>query len=316
MNARYSSAGSSLSPRARILSRNSRPTSSLNTPSFAKARERVRVQHFGPFVGVVAGAVPHRAREQVRESGDHGMLRRASGAAENSAESRACRPTASPFARSHLAMRSARSTKPKPKLPHLRIGGPESPRPLHLLEQVLGHRLARLPVPREQVQRLALPAPVLHDLRRQLHEVPGHARARQAAHLHPAQQWCSRWPNSWKIVSTSRCVSSAGLPSTGGVRLPHINPRCGLPSRQVAGDERVHPGAAALVLARVPVGIEGPQSADRRASCSDTYFTSGSHTGAPLSSRTGIPEAYRNLKHPCHHCSSGKYGRSASSSKS
>ena len=37
----------------------------------------------------------------------------------------------------------------------------------------------------------------------------------------------SRWPNSWKIVSTSLWVRSAGLPSTGGLMLPMISPRCG-----------------------------------------------------------------------------------------
>jgi hypothetical protein len=41
---------------------------------------------------------------------------------------------------------------------------------------------------REQVQRFALPAPVLHDLRGQLDEVPRHAGSRQAPHFHAAQQ--------------------------------------------------------------------------------------------------------------------------------
>ena len=74
-------------------------------------------------------------------------------------------------------------------------------------------------------------------------------------------EWCSRCPNSWKMVSTSRCVSSAGLPPTGGVRLPQIAPTCGSQPRGAldAGDQRVHPGAAALVLARIPVGIETSQ---------------------------------------------------------
>ncbi len=63
------------------------------------------------------------------------------------------------------------------------------------------------------------------------------------------------------MVSTSRWVSSAGLPPTGGVRLPQIRPRCGSKrvGRGAAGDERIHPGAAALVFARKPVGVEAAQ---------------------------------------------------------
>ena len=46
-------------------------------------------------------------------------------------------------------------------------------------------------------------------------------------------RWCSRCPNSWNSVSTSSCVSRAGLSPTGGVTLPQIRPRCGpmAPSR-------------------------------------------------------------------------------------
>ena len=58
------------------------------------------------------------------------------------------------------------------------------------------------------------------------------------------------------MVSASRCVSSAGFPSTGGVRFPQIKPRCGRPCAGIAGDQRIHPRAAALVFARIPVGVE------------------------------------------------------------
>ena len=74
------------------------------------------------------------------------------------------------------------------ELPHLRVGGAEGARALHLLEQIFGNRLAGLVVAREQIERLALPAPVLHDLRGQLDEIPRHVGAGQAAHFHAAQQ--------------------------------------------------------------------------------------------------------------------------------
>jgi hypothetical protein len=54
----------------------------------------------------------------------------------------------------------------KAHLSHLRVGRTEGAGALHLLEQFLGNRGAALPVAREQVQSVALPAPVLHDLGR------------------------------------------------------------------------------------------------------------------------------------------------------
>ena len=44
------------------------------------------------------------------------------------------------------------------ELPHLRVGGAEGARALHLLEQVFGNRLAGLVVAREQVERLRAPS--------------------------------------------------------------------------------------------------------------------------------------------------------------
>ena len=52
------------------------------------------------------------------------------------------------------------------------------------------------------------------------------------------------------------------MPSTGGVRLPQIRPSFG-------ACERIHPGAAALVFARVPIGVEGAAVFDRVAFCTD-----------------------------------------------
>ncbi len=49
------------------------------------------------------------------------------------------------------------------------------PRGEHAREQFVGQRFAGLPMPREQVQRLALPAEVLHELAGQFDRVPFHA---------------------------------------------------------------------------------------------------------------------------------------------
>src|SRR6185436_11222913 len=69
------------------------------------------------------------------------------------------------------------------KLAHLRVGGAESFRALHFLEQILWNRSAGFEMAGQQIQRFALPAPVLHDLRGQLNEIPRDAGAGEAAHF-------------------------------------------------------------------------------------------------------------------------------------
>ena len=102
-----------------------------------------------------------------------------SGAGLNSCRIRRAYATDVAVAFRRVLARAAAGRRSRSQLPHLRVGGAEGARALHLLEQVLGNRLAGLVVAREQVERLALPAPVLHDLRRQLDEVPGHVGAGQ-----------------------------------------------------------------------------------------------------------------------------------------
>jgi hypothetical protein len=62
------------------------------------------------------------------------------------------------------------------------VGGDEA------IKERLGQRLAGLVVPGDEVEARALPAPVLHDLRGQLDEVPGDVRAGEAAHLDVARE--------------------------------------------------------------------------------------------------------------------------------
>jgi hypothetical protein len=104
------------------------------------------------------------------------------------------------------------------------------------------------------------------------------------------------------MVSTSRCVSSAGLPPIGLLRLPQMSPRCGSkPLRGTAGDQRVHPRAAALVFARIPVGVEPADEfavlvvnvvvADLRVPVGD----------ALLFGHADAVEAVNQVEHPGHH---------------
>ena len=146
-------------------------------------------------------------------------------------------------------------------LAHLAVGGAERPRPLHPLEQLLRDRRARLEVAREQVERPALPAPVLHDLRRQLDEVPGHVGAGQRAHFDAAQavvqQVAELVKDRLDFAVGEQCRAAAGRRVDVAAHQPEM--RLEALGRRTAGDQRPHPGAAALVLPRIPVGVEAAQ---------------------------------------------------------
>src|SRR5579864_3233887 len=75
----------------------------------------------------------------------------------------------------------------KSQLAHLRVGRTEVARTHHLLEQILRDALASLVMARKQIQRVALPAPILHDLRGKLDKIPGDVRSSKAADFDAAQ---------------------------------------------------------------------------------------------------------------------------------
>jgi hypothetical protein len=76
MKLRYNSAGSSLSPRERIRSRKRPAHFAAEDAAALESREGVGVQHLSPLVGIIAGAVTHRAGEQVRKADDHRVVLR------------------------------------------------------------------------------------------------------------------------------------------------------------------------------------------------------------------------------------------------
>ena len=79
-------------------------------------------------------------------------------------------------------------------------------------------------------------------------------------------RWCRPWPNSWNSVITSSCVNSAGLLAHGrgevAVEVGHR--RLHAPADAPAVDRVVHPGAAALGLARIQVEVELADALARR----------------------------------------------------
>ncbi len=143
-------------------------------------------------------------------------------------------------------------------------------------------------MPREQIQRLALPAPVLHDLRGQLDEIPGHAGARQAAHLHAAQQMMQQVAELVKDGLHFAMRQQRGLAVHGRRQIAADQAQMRLALGRVAGDQRVHPGAAALVFARKPVGVEGAEIGCRAVAAIVVHRV-GAHVRIPRRARRFPP---------------------------
>src|SRR5580700_1734856 len=82
----------------------------------------------------------------------------------------------------------------EPELAHLRVGGAEIARADHAVVEAVRNGSAGLIMTGEQIERLAFPGPVFHDLRGQLDEVPGHVGAGEAAHLDAAEAMMQKMP--------------------------------------------------------------------------------------------------------------------------
>ena len=71
------------------------------------------------------------------------------------------------------------------ELPHLQPSTHEAPRGEKAFQQFVREGFARLMVAREEVESFTFPAPVLHDLRRDLDPVPRDVHAAARGDLHP-----------------------------------------------------------------------------------------------------------------------------------
>ena len=179
--------------------------------------------------------------------------------------------------------------KAETKLPHLRVGRPKRARTLHLLKQLFRYRRARLPVPCEQIESLALPTPVLHDLRGQFHKVPRHVGARQRAHLDAAEQVMQQMA---KLVKDGFhfAVGQQGRPAAdrrSQISADQAQVRTEAVWRRPACNERVHPGPAPLVVAGIPVGVKPTQQSTIR--IEDVVVT---HLGIPSGHAGLLGDAY------------------------
>jgi hypothetical protein len=106
----------------------------------------------------------------------------------------------------------------------------------------------------EEIERLAVPAEVFHDLRWQLDEIPRHVGARKRFHGHLAEH---------AVKQVAELVEDRLHLAVGEQRGLAIDRRAHVADDQpevrfarAAGVQRVHPRAAAFRFARVPVGIE------------------------------------------------------------
>ena len=146
----------------------------------------------------------------------------------------------------------------KAQLAHLNICTAECFCALHLLKQVFRDWLSGLVVAGEQVERFALPAPVLHDLRREFHEIPRNVGSSKATNLHAAQAVMQQMAELMedRLHFAVRQERGVIFDRRGKVSADQTEVRFKAIRGGAPGEKRVHPCTAALVLARIPIGVE------------------------------------------------------------
>src|SRR4051812_25885711 len=75
----------------------------------------------------------------------------------------------------------------KSNLTHHRVGCTIGSCATHALEEIVGDRFSSLVMTAEEIERFAFPAPILHDHRGQLDEIPSDVGARLASKFDPAE---------------------------------------------------------------------------------------------------------------------------------
>src|SRR5688572_7179296 len=112
---------------------------------------------------------------------------------------------------------------------------------------------------REKIQALALPGPVFHDLRRQLHEIPSDVHAIERLDFNFAEEVVEEMA---ELVENGFDLAVRQERRTAVRRWRHVpanEPQMrssGSIRPRTARDEIVHPCAATLRFARMPVGVK------------------------------------------------------------
>ena len=218
-----------------------------------EAGERIGIEDLRPLVGVVAGGVAGAAAEEVVEAahhrgrrcferrevvGEHLTVHGVEILAEEIGQAGV--ELEIELGEGQLAHESGRA--------HVVFRGD------HLGEELLGDRLVGLEVACEEIQRFPVPAEILHDLGRELDEIPRHVRARQGFHGDLAEQAVQQVAEFMENRFHLAMGQQRRLAIDGRAHIPDDQAEVRLAER--AGVQRVHPRAAAFGLARVPVGVE------------------------------------------------------------
>jgi len=152
-----------------------------------EAGEGVGIEHLGPFVGVIAGGVAGGAAEEVVETAHHGGragFHRGAVIGEDflvDLVEVAAIPGGEAGVQFEVELAEG-------ELAHERRGAEVVARGDHFVEKILRDRLAGFVVAGEQVERLAIPAEIFHDLRGQFDEIPGDVGAGKRFDGHIAEQ--------------------------------------------------------------------------------------------------------------------------------
>ena len=107
---------------------------------------------------------------------------------------------------------------------------------------------------RKSLDNVPLPGKVFHELARKFDGVPFNAAdARDGDLCLIREEMVEQWPNSWKSVVTSSCVSVAGRPLTPWAKLQTrwATGVCRTPSMTQRVPVGVHPSAGALAFSRI-----------------------------------------------------------------
>ena len=228
----------------------------IEDPTFLELGVGIGGQHLGPFVAVITGGVPagEDMPEPVLEAVegrrfDHRDL------VANPIQDRLDRGTVIGPGQPVQAEVEQREFDLSQ---HLQAGL-EVPRVLHALEQIGAEGLAGLVVAADDIQGLAFPAPVFHELARQLDRVPGDAvDPGDARVVHPRQEMVEAVPELVEQGDDLAVRQERGLFADRGCEIAGQVSDRRLQAFGAAAphDALVHPGPATLVRSGIEVEVE------------------------------------------------------------
>ena len=129
-----------------------------------------------------------------------------------------------------------------------------------LLEETRGNRFSGFMMAGEEVEALALPAEVFHELRGQFYEVPVNAHAIERGDFHVATELVQQMPEFMEdggdfIMREQRRLAIDRRRHVAADEA-EVQTAVALATGRHTHSKVIHPGTAALGITRMPVGIE------------------------------------------------------------